>query len=177
VYQGGRALRFEYENQYDPYFTEMTRTFDDPQDWTMGDIATLSLVFRGREDNVVQPMHVRIEDAASQAHSVAHPHDHAVQARLWQGWDIPLAQFGAGGVGLTAVKKITLRIGSGSVSGQVSEDRNILYVDAVRLCPPKCSDVDGLDLRADVNGDCMVNFKDLAILAAGWLNEGSSLTP
>jgi hypothetical protein len=34
-----------------------------------------------------------------------------------------------------------------------------------------------LDLRGDVNGDCQIDLEDLAGMAAGWLNDGMSVTP
>jgi len=142
--QGAKGMRFEYSNQYAPFFTEATRTFDEPQDWTIKDAATLALDFRGvdyeDEDynffNVEQAMSLRIEDAAGNQATVDHPLKYAVQSLPWRVWDgILLADIAADGVDLTAVKKLTIRIGDGTNSGQEGDDRDVVYIDNLRLCP------------------------------------------
>jgi hypothetical protein len=34
-----------------------------------------------------------------------------------------------------------------------------------------------VDLSGDVNGDCRIDFKDIAIMADGWLNNGLAAAP
>jgi len=136
--QGAKGMRFEYENQYEPFFTEATRTFDEPQDWTIKNVTTLALNFRGDNDNVEQPLALRIEDAAGNQVTVEHPLRYASQSEPWRLWDgIALADLtvAAESVDLTAVKKLTIRVGDGTPSGQEVEKRDTLYIDNIRLCP------------------------------------------
>jgi len=175
VYQGAKAMRFEYQNQYEPFITETTRTFDTPQDWTLSRVSSLSLAFRGQDDNTEQSMYIKLVDASGNTATATHPYIYAVQTRYWQGWDIDLAQFSSAGVNLAKVKKLTIGVGSGTKSTQADKDRDAIYIDSIQLCPLRCINPAGLDLRGDLNGDCTVNFIDLAIMAAGWLNNGSSL--
>jgi len=37
--------------------------------------------------------------------------------------------------------------------------------------------VERLDLRGDINGDCKVNIEDLVIMMDNWLNNGLSTAP
>ncbi len=133
---GGAAMRLSCENQFEPYFTEATRTFDAAQDWTRQGVTTLSLAFRGEEENAEQRLYVRIEDAAGVVATVAHPIRYAIQTEFWRRWDIDLVAFGDSGVDLTRVIKLTVGLGDGTPSGQAEDDLDTIYIDYIRLCPP-----------------------------------------
>jgi len=129
------SVRFEFQNQYSPYFTEMTRTFDNPQDWTAKSVEELSLSFVGENENMEHLMYLTLEDAAGHSFKVEHPYTHACQSDSWREWKIALGQFSDGGVDLTSVKKITIGLGDGTDSGQVGEDRDHVYIDQIILRP------------------------------------------
>lgn len=132
VYQGARAMRFDFQNQYAPFLTEATRTFAAPQDWTIAGVNMLSLDFRGHRQNFEQRLFIRIEDAAGNEATVDHPFTYAVQSEPWRTWDIPLAEFA--GVDLTAVTAMTIGAGTGTeTSGQPDEDADTIYIDNIRL--------------------------------------------
>jgi hypothetical protein len=179
VQQGAKSMRFEYQNQFDPYFTEATYTFAAAQDWTKYGIKAMSLAFRGVNENVEQLMRVRLEDASGKSAAVAHPYTYAVESDTWTQWDIALEQFSSAGVNLAAVKKISIGFGNGTNSGQdlASKDRDVVYIDDLRLCPARCYNVDQLNLSGDINGDCVVDLKDLAVMGESWLNSGLSAAP
>jgi len=175
VHSGGKSMRFEYQNQADPYYTTVTRTFAVAQDWSSG--KALSLWFRGDDANYRQALAVWLVDSAGHAHDVTHPYDHAVQAETWQQWVIDLQEFADDVVSLSAIRKIIIKTGNGTPSEQPPQDRDAIYIDDIRLCPAMCYNSAGLDLRGDVNGDCAVDFRDLAVMAQGWLNNGLASTP
>jgi hypothetical protein len=175
VNQGAKSMRFEFQNQYAPYLTEASCTFAAAQDWTRYGAKALSLAFRGANANVEQPMFIRLEDAAGKTATVPHPYTYAVRSDPWQQWDIALEQFS--GVNMAAIKKITIGVGSGTDSGQALEDRDAVYIDNIRLCPARCFNVNQLNLTGDLDGDCVVDLKDLAIMGEGWLNNGLSVLP
>lgn len=166
VFQGNRALRFEYQNQADPYFTEATRTFSTAQDWTVHGAGTLSLSLYGQRENVEQALYVQVEDGDGNQAKVMHPYPHAPQGERWTQWDIDLSEFA--GVDLTRVKKLTLGTGDGAASSQADQDVDTIYIDSIRICPAKCQ----ADLDGDVNGDCVVDFADFALIASEWLSTG-----
>ena len=132
-----KSMRFTFSNQWTPYFTEATRTFTSPQDWTAHGVGVLSLFFIGEEENVEHPMYIILEDAAGQSLKVQHPFVWACESELWREWNVDLGQFAAAGVDLTAVKKITFGLGSGSDSGQAPdpEERDVMFIDSIRLRP------------------------------------------
>ncbi len=178
IRQGAKSMRFEYANQYPPYLTDTTKTFATAQDWTANGVKALSLSFRGDDANVEQPMYIRLEDSAGKTSTVQHPYTHAVQSEPWHEWDIALEEFNTGdGVNLASIKKITIGTGNGTSSGQEVEDRDVVYIDDIRLCPARCFNLGGLDLRGDANGDCVVDFDDFAVMAGAWLNDGLAVAP
>jgi hypothetical protein len=173
--QGNNSMRFEFQNQYEPYVTEATRTFNSPQDWTAQAVEALSLSFIGERENMEHLMYLKLEDAAGNIARAEHPYTHAGQSDLWQEWTVALGQFSNGGVDLGSVKKIAIGVGNGTTSsGQEGEDRDHIYIDQIQLCPARCINVEQVDLRGDINGDCKVDIEDLLILMDNWLNEGLS---
>jgi hypothetical protein len=128
------AMRFEFQNQYDPFYTEVTRTFADSQDWTAQGVEELSLSFVGEHENSEHLMYLTLEDAAGQSFRVE-TFPHACQTDSWRVWTVALGQFSDGGVDLTTVKKITIGLGDGTDSGQSGEDRDHIYVDQIILSP------------------------------------------
>ncbi len=133
--QGNNSMRFEVQNQYPPYFTEATRTFEIPLDFTAQEVRTLSMFFVGERENVEHPMYVTLEDIAGRSLKVVHPYPWACQSQLWRQWNIDLEQFTAAGVDLTNIKKFTIGLGSGADSGQGPEDRDGIWIDPISLCP------------------------------------------
>jgi len=176
--QGNNSMRFEFQNQYEPYFTEATRTFNSPQDWTARGVEALSLSFIGEHENMEHLMYLKLEDAAGQSFKVEHPYTHACQSDSWREWTVALGQFSDADVDLGSVKKIAIGFGNGTTSsGQEGEDKDAVFIDQIMLCPARCFNVEQLDLRGDVNGDCRVDIDDFVIMIENWLNDGLSAVP
>jgi len=129
------SMRFEFQNQFEPYFTEITRTFGSPQDWTAQGVGELSLSFVGEHVNMEHLMYLRLEDASGRSFTVEHPYPYACQSDSWRQWTIALGLFRDGGVDLTSVNKITIGLGDGTSSGQAVEDIDHIYVDQIILSP------------------------------------------
>ena len=133
------SMRFEFQNQYPPYFTEITRTFDSAQDWTVQGVDELSLSFVGEHENAEHLMYLVLEDAASQSFRIE-TFPHSCQSDSWRQWNIALGLFSDGGVDLTAVKKITIGMGDGIDSGQSGDDRDHIYIDQIILRQAESTD-------------------------------------
>jgi hypothetical protein len=133
------AMLFEFQNQYPPYFTEITQTFDSSQDWTAQGVEELSLSFIGEHENFEHLMYLTLEDAAGQSFRVE-TFPHACQSDSWRQWTVALGLFGDGGVDLTSIKKITIGLGDGTISAQGGDDRDHIYIDQIILHPAAASD-------------------------------------
>ena len=127
-----QAMRFEFQNQYPPYFTETARTFADPQDWTAKSVTELSLSFVGEHENAEHLMYLTLEDASGQSFTVE-TFGHACQTDSWRQWTIALSQFSDAGVDLTSVRKLTIGMGDGTNSEQADADRDHIFIDQIIL--------------------------------------------
>ncbi|MHC4116454.1 MAG: LamG-like jellyroll fold domain-containing protein [Planctomycetota bacterium] len=150
--ESDQSMPFSYENTGDAVTSEATRTFDEAQDWTRSDVKALTLYVHGSEDNVGGQMYVKI-NGVEQAVAVDLA-DHS-----WQEVNIALADFA--GVNLESVASLTIGIRGANSTGTA-------YIDNIRLYPSRC--LAGTDLQGDINGDCIVDEEDLAIITDNWLN-------
>jgi hypothetical protein len=132
---GNNSIKFELQNQFEPFYTEATRTFESPQDWTAHGVEALSLSFVGEHENYEHLMYLILEDAAGQSFRVEHPFTYACQSDTWRQWAFALGQFTDAGVDLSSVKKCTIGFGDGTDSGQTGDDRDIVFIDDINLCP------------------------------------------
>jgi len=175
VYSGDKAMRFEYQNQYEPYVTTLTHEFAEAKDWTKGGLSVLSLHFRGDGTNLEQPIYIVLEDATGPASAVAiaNPYSYAALTETWQEWAIELSRFSDGGLDLSQVKKVSIRTGDGTPTGQSEIQNDVLYIDEIKVCPLKCN----LNSNADLDGNCRIDFGDFSAIAGEWLNEGQYLMP
>jgi hypothetical protein len=134
--QGNRSMQLDVQNQYEPYFTEATRTYDSPQDWSKFGVEMLSLSFIGRDDNVEHPFYLRLEDTSGQSLKVEHPFTYACQSQIWRQWDVALEEFSAAGVDLSKVAKITVGLGSGEPSAQpLDDDTDTIFIGEISVRP------------------------------------------
>jgi hypothetical protein len=133
---GNNSIKIDLQNQFEPYYTEVTRTFESPQDWTAHDVEALSLSFIGEHENEEHLMYLILEDVAGQSLKVENPYAHAVQSNTWRQWTFTLGQFTDAGVDLSSIKKCTIGFGDGTSSSQEGDDRDIIYIDEINLCPP-----------------------------------------
>jgi len=116
VYDGGQAMPIYYAGG----LSEADRTFVPAQNWTVEDVTTLVVHFRGEADNTGD-LYVKINGV-----KVPYNGDPAdIASRTWVPWEIDLASVG---VSLTNITTLTIGIEGG--------DTGVLYVDAIRLIRP-----------------------------------------
>ena len=118
VYGGEQSMPFIYSNTGGAAYSEATRTFAVPQDWTKHGVQTLTLYFHGTAGNTGQ-LYVKINDTKvpydGDATDITRPR--------WKQWNIDLASLG---VDLQSVTTLTIGIEGSGASG-------IVYLDDIRL--------------------------------------------
>lgn len=118
VYSGKQSMPFSYDNRTEG-MSEATLSFD-AQDWTAGDVKTLSLMFFGTAGNTGQ-LYIKINGT-----QITYDGDVGDIARpQWQAWNIDLSSVS---VNLKNVTSLTLGVAGATATG-------MLYVDAIRLYP------------------------------------------
>ena len=86
------------------------RTFALLDDWTVGGVNILSVWFRGAADNYPGQLYVAVADSAGSTAMSVNPDPNAVLATEWTKWQIPLSDFSANGVNLSAVAKMSIGV-------------------------------------------------------------------
>jgi hypothetical protein len=120
VHGGKQSMPLSYNNTGGFSLSEAERTFDAPQDWTRGSIATLAVYYRGDPNNTTGKLYLKINGV-----KVAYDGDAAaLKAATWTQWNVALASVN------TNLKKVT-RLAIGVDSGGTG----VLYVDDLRLLP------------------------------------------
>jgi len=175
VHGGNQSMPYEYNNTGTggkARYSEASLEFATPQNWTSHDIKALSLWFHGEAGNAAETLYVALEDSTGQVRVATHPNPRALQVTSWRAWYIDLQHFS--GVNLASVKKFYLGVGN-RTSPQAGGSGK-LYIDDIRVCPPTC--VPSLAKPdADLNGDCVVDYLDVEIMANAWLGTGLLFTP
>ncbi|MBN2315203.1 MAG: LamG domain-containing protein [Sedimentisphaerales bacterium] len=135
VHGGAQSMPLLYDNTLDARNSEATLTLSASgglRDWTTGDVAELSLWFRGSPTNATEPLYVAVSNAAGTPVIVAHDDSTAAKKSFWSHWTIPLQTFADQGINLTNVD--TIAIGLGSKAGSTtSGGSGTLYVDDIQL--------------------------------------------
>jgi hypothetical protein len=101
----------------------------------------------------------------------------ATQIDTWTEFNIDLKDFQDQSVNLADVNSIA--IGIGTKGSTTPGGTGKMYFDDIRLYRPRCV-TDKLTLsEADLNSDCVIDFRDLEILVSDWLHaaEAPSVSP
>jgi hypothetical protein len=165
VHGGNQSMPYSYDANLK--YSEATHTLTYPRNWTEKGAEKLTLWFKGDWINVAVPMYVTITDTTG-APAVAHHDDpDATRLDVWTEWSIPLQAFADQNVDLTDV--ITISIGFGNKTNPQAGGSGKMYFDDIRLYRPGCVPDEVTLSEADLNSDCVVDYKDLEIMVGDWL--------
>jgi hypothetical protein len=157
-----QSMKIRYRS-YDDYYSEAVRTFSPAQDWAVVGAEVLQLFFYGSVDNDAnEQMYLALGDGNVSVVVPYYGDANDIRNEDWQQWNINLRDFTD--VDLANVTDITIGFGDGSPP--LGSGTGIVYFDDITLYPSEC-----LEDRpaADFNIDCVVDFKDLKVMAESWL--------
>ncbi len=89
----------------------------------------------------------------------------------WTEWNIDLRDFA--GIDLADVNSIA--IGMGNRNNTQPSGSGKMYFDDIRLYRPRCVPDEVTLSEADLNSDCLVDFRDLEIMTGDWLANDPAL--
>jgi len=170
---GEKSMKYLYKNNGlygEPYFSEIEREYSSAEDWSedRGDIRALDLWFYGDPNNDVndtEQLYVGLEDSSGAGSYAEVRYDDMsdLQNEQWQVWHIDLEDFTD--LNLASIKKVYIGFGDRD-SHPDPGGSGTVYFDDIRLytCRPGGS-------RSDLNNDCVIDFKDFAIMVDEWLSE------
>jgi internalin A len=131
VHSGRQSMPLYYNNADKPYYSQTSRTWPAPQDWTLNGMDTFELYFIGAPDNGSGQLYLSIEDDVGQIAVLIYPDTDAVLIEQWQQWSIPLVDLIADGIDVTAIRKVS--IGVGDFDNPQPGSIGIIYIDDIRV--------------------------------------------
>ncbi len=129
VHGGRQSMPLQYDNATSPYLSETDRTWATPQDWTANGVSVLTLFVKGKADNAAEPLYIGVEDRAGGAAFIAHTDAALATRTTWRQWKIPLSDFTAGGVDVTAVTRMS--IGLGDRDAPTTGSGGLIFIDDI----------------------------------------------
>jgi len=171
-HQGLRAMELRYYNRSGYKFCEAGMTFDSLQDFSSG-VDSIAFYFKGTPSNGADTMYIALEDAAGKSASALYDGFIGdIRTQDWKGWGAKLDRFV--GVDLASVKKLFVGVGDRNAA-RSSRASGVLYIDDVSLCVPSC--MDQVRITGDWTQDCVVNFRDHALMAQQWHRNDGPVQP
>jgi len=129
VHAGLQSMPLDYNNVKTPFYSEVEREFSPVEDWTVGEVTTLSLYVRGRSGNAQVQLYLAVEDASKKVGIVAYPDTAVTSATAWTQWKIPLSSIT--GVNLARVKK--LYVGLGDRTAPAAGGSGRMFIDDIQV--------------------------------------------
>ncbi|MHC4439996.1 MAG: hypothetical protein ACYS3S_21780, partial [Planctomycetota bacterium] len=157
VHGGSQSMPLWYDNNKEGYLNyseaELTLGGMYPGDWTVNDVNTLTVYFRGSSSNAAEQMYVALNGSAVANHDDLN----AAQISIWTAWNIDLQTFAGQNVDLANVN--TIAIGLGDKNNPQAGGSGKLYIDDIRLAAAAApvgpillldEDFEGVELGASI---------------------------
>lgn len=160
-HNNAKTMKLDYNNGTAPYYAEAQK-LDADFDWTTSGVLAIDIWYKGIATNAAASMYAALEDKNGHPIAVVLNSDtNAVKTTDWSVWRIALSDFA--GVNLSNVGKFY--VGIGNRNTPASGGSGTVYFDDIGLYQSRCIQKPLVDL----NDDCVVDFKDFAIMAKNWL--------
>jgi len=183
---GAKAMLYTYEAwlnspwERDANYSEAMRTFDPPLDLTTACEAALVVWFYGNRDNGSTQMWVLLNSdgtfpnndivgMATYGDYGDDPED--IKKEEWIDWNMKLSDFAAAGKDLSNVTSLSIGFGPKLANEQEPGIQGIVLFDDIAVCPVRCVPKYTPDI-CDLNADCVVDMKDVGVIAEAWLEDG-----
>ena len=131
VHTGNQSMPIWYDNNKEGFSNyseaELSLGGAYPSDWTVHDVNTLIIYYRGIQGNAAEKMYVAINGTAV----VYNDDPDAVKKSIWMAWNIDLQTIADQNVDLTNVN--TIAIGFGDKNNPQAGGSGKIYIDDIRL--------------------------------------------
>jgi hypothetical protein len=150
--------------------------------WSGMGAQSLVLYFYGTPGNDANfPMYVTLTDSSNDSCQVNYYGAWTdIDVPSWHEWNIGLNQFT--GVNMSNVKQMTIGFG---IPGEQAATDGTVYFDDIQLYTTRCALpmrdanfalIDFAPAGSPYNGDCKIDYQELEVMAAVWLNTDQLLT-
>lgn len=129
VHYGGKSMPISFNNTGNATISEVERTWDEPQDWTVNNFNALKLYIQGASFSTAAELYLLIEDNAGNSYRATNTDTTILTTDQWKEWVIPHSEISTAGVNMTAIIKLV--IGVADLAGQAGANGKF-YVDDIR---------------------------------------------
>lgn len=129
VHGGLQSMPLFYDNSVG--YSEATLTLTTLRDWTVNNVGTLTIWFRGDSSNTAETMYVALNGNAV----VSNDNPVSSQISSWMQWNVDLQAFVDQGIDLANVNTISL--GFGDKNNPQTGGSGLVFFDDIRLYPPE----------------------------------------
>lgn len=170
---GNRSMELQYYNRSGFKFSDATRTFDPPKDWSSSGPEAIRFFYKGFLSNDEDQLYITLADANGVSATVLYDGGaDALKTETWLPCGVFLDEFT--NVNLAAVESLLIGIGD-HTSSTNSRASGQIYIDDISLCVPAC--VPEIQIPGDVTADCKVDFEDHALMARDWGRHDGPVVP
>jgi hypothetical protein len=168
IRRSGNSMKYEYSHsgatEASANTTGANKLPVDINDWTTADIKALTLYFYGDVSNSsTEKMYVALKSTDNNLAVVYYDTPSDLNKPEWHEWNIELSDFT--GVNLHSINKIYVGFGN---RGSPPASDGTVYFDDIRLYPRRCVASHRPD--GDIDGDCIIDFVDVNLMASDWLD-------
>ena len=158
---GDNFMELTYNNDQQPYRSEVSCSFAPAKDFTANELYYLSILVRGDTDNYPERMYVSIVDSSQNFQEVVMGYTDVVRTERWQELGFALSDFDE--IDLANVVSLTIGVGRSGVALPAGD--GTIRIDNIRLQKKGCQQI-----PEDIVWDCSVDLLDFAEMAASWLD-------
>jgi hypothetical protein len=159
---GSASMKYAYKNNGSDGYSSADRSYDPNLNLTIAGTRALDVWFRGTAGNDAERMYVGLRDEVGATYKeVAYSRDaNELKNESWMVWHIDVQDFSGVGMDLSKIAKLYIifkPLPGGTSTGTV-------YFDDIAAYPCRPG-----SLAGDLNDDCLLDFKDLALFMGNWL--------
>ncbi len=164
------SLNYYYDNAF---YSEARYRFESPQDWASIGAEVLQLHFHGQAENDFgAQMYIAISDGDVNSIVPYYGDPNDILKEVWQAWRIELEDF----VDIDLSRIESLSIGfANRTPVQLHNGIGTVFFDDIRIYPSMC--IQENKPLADLDNDCIVDFKEFDELISNWLDSGYKVYP
>ncbi len=167
-----KSMAMSYWFYRDIDYSKTIRTFGAAQNWAAAGISAIELFFYGQSYNDLAQMFMVLGDGSGEIVIPYQGNANDLKVETWQPWRIDLRDIPA--INLGNITSISIGFYS-EASRPNSNGSGTIFFDDIRLYSILCLAEN--KLAADLNGDCLVNYKDLEEMTFNWLENGRNTYP
>ncbi len=165
VHWGQQALRLDYDNRVEPR-SYAAVSYLPGRNWDRFNIKSLDIWFKGKLTNTPADIFIKLKDAMGREATFTNNDVDQITEQTWDLWRVDLTN-----LHLSLDNIVSFTIGVGDANGSLPGGGvGTVVFDDIKLYPQRC--LSEVELKGDINNDCIVDMSDLLEFSQQFLQDG-----